>query len=183
MLPSFFQSRCWLLTYRPNHRQQRWPGHLSTPQLSTTKRCEISGFYSVVQHVFDTSCSCHAAENRVNPEEKCHPISFCQAHLQPPLLLRRGLELASNPDPMTVASSSISRPPMSVVDDWSDDSRHRRAVLQSRHRCVFRSCHSNKFPCAVSNVVDVVVLGVLCHLRHVFAYSIHDHDPGTGSIT
>ena len=39
------------------------------------------------------------------------------------------------------------------------------------------------FPVLLSNAIDVVVLGLLRHLRHILVYSVHDHDPRTSFIT
>ena len=46
----------------------------------------------------------------------------------------------------------------------------------------FRSYFRNKFPCTVSIVIDLVLLGFFRHFRYVFVYSIHDHHPWTSSI-
>ena len=47
----------------------------------------------------------------------------------------------------------------------------------------FGLAFSTRFPCTFSNAIDVVDLGLLRHLRHVLAYSVQDHDPGTCFIT
>ena len=63
--------------------------------------------------------------------------------------------------------------PLTLVVWWRSRWRSRRCW------CLCQSCFRNRFPCNFSNVIDVVVLSLLYHLRHVLVYSIHDHDPGT----
>ena len=78
-----------LLTYKLNHRQQRWLWSFFDPStLAPLVNVAREMAFVDAKHVPGTSSSCHTAENPRNPEESFHPICNCRGCLPQPHLLR-----------------------------------------------------------------------------------------------